>query len=99
MFFSNLKLKIRKRTFINVLFSKIQNTFEKTLHHSLFKRPPSAVCDLVALHNALVFIYLDGHVQTIMRWLRRSPESSHKGSDGRGGCLAEFLVGRFWGCF
>jgi hypothetical protein len=45
MFFSNLNLKNEKRTFINVLFSKIQNTFEKTLHHSLFKRPPSAVCD------------------------------------------------------
>jgi len=41
-------MKIRKRTFINVLFSKTQNRFEKTLHHSLFKRPPSAGCDLVA---------------------------------------------------
>ena len=27
-------MKIRKWTFINVLFSKIQNRFEKTLHHS-----------------------------------------------------------------
>jgi hypothetical protein len=35
-FFSNLKLKNEKWTFINVLFSKIENRFEKTLHHSFF---------------------------------------------------------------
>ena len=35
-FFSYLKLKFRKRTFINVLFSKIENRFEKTLHHHFF---------------------------------------------------------------
>jgi len=29
-------MKIRKWTFINVHFSKSQNTFEKTLHHHLF---------------------------------------------------------------
>ena len=31
-------MKIRKWTFINVLFSKIQNRFEKTLHHSFSQR-------------------------------------------------------------
>jgi hypothetical protein len=35
-FFSNLKLKNQKWTFINVLFSKIENRFEKILHHSFF---------------------------------------------------------------
>jgi hypothetical protein len=34
MFFSNLEMKIQKWTFIFVHFSKIQNRFEKTLHHS-----------------------------------------------------------------
>jgi len=34
-------MKIRKWTFIFVHFSKIQNRFEKTLHHSFFTRPPS----------------------------------------------------------
>jgi hypothetical protein len=36
MFFSNLKMKNQKWTKKNVHFQKSQNTFEKTLHHSLF---------------------------------------------------------------
>jgi hypothetical protein len=36
MFFSNLEMKNQNWTFINVLFSKIQNRFEKTLHHHFF---------------------------------------------------------------
>jgi hypothetical protein len=36
MFFSNLEMKNQKWTKINVHFQKSQNTFEKTLHHSLF---------------------------------------------------------------
>jgi hypothetical protein len=32
-------MKNEKWTFINVLFSKIQNRFEKTLHHHFFTRP------------------------------------------------------------
>jgi hypothetical protein len=70
MFFSNLKLKIRKRTFINVLFSKTQNTFEKTLHHSLLQRPPSAVCEPYLY--ALDWSWRRGHVQTIMQWFESS---------------------------
>jgi hypothetical protein len=34
--FSNLKLKNEKWTFINVLFSKIENRIGKILHHSFF---------------------------------------------------------------
>jgi hypothetical protein len=36
MFFSNLEMKNQNWTFINVLFSKIQNRFEKILHHHFF---------------------------------------------------------------
>jgi hypothetical protein len=39
-------MKIRKWTFINVHFSKIQNTFEKTLHHSFFSVRLRDLCDL-----------------------------------------------------
>jgi hypothetical protein len=37
MFFSNLEMKNQKWTKKNVHFQKSQNTFEKTLHHSLFE--------------------------------------------------------------
>jgi len=36
-FFEKSKAVFQKWTFIFVHFSKIENTFEKTLHHSLFK--------------------------------------------------------------
>ena len=40
-FFSNLKTFFGKRTFINVLFWKIQNTFEKNDSLHSLRRPPS----------------------------------------------------------
>ena len=42
-------MKIRKWTFINVLFSKIQNRFEKTLHHSFFSVRPPHFADLTCM--------------------------------------------------
>jgi hypothetical protein len=41
MFFSNLKTFFGKRTFINVLFWKIQNTFEKNDSLHSLRHPPS----------------------------------------------------------
>jgi hypothetical protein len=35
-------MKNQKWTKINVHFQKSQNTFEKTLHHSLIRHPPGA---------------------------------------------------------
>ena len=50
-------MKNEKWTFINVQFQKSQNTFEKTLHHSLIQRPPAAVCDLVGHYIMLSFLF------------------------------------------
>jgi len=66
-FFSNLKRKNQKRTFINVLFPKIQNTFEKNDSLHSLRRPPCLyspeVCDLYALvDNAC-----SNHTETIMQ--------------------------------
>jgi hypothetical protein len=100
MFFSNLNLKNEKRTFINVLFSKIQNTFEKTLHHSLFKRPPSAVCDLVSHYIMLSFLFEDVVTCTP---LCSSLKGRRKFADGWskswGGCFWKILFWYFWGMF
>ena len=52
-------MKIRKWTFINVHFSKIQNRFEKTLHHSLIQRPPAAVCD-----HCIMLFFINSSVVT-----------------------------------
>jgi hypothetical protein len=56
-FFSNLKRKNQKRTFINVLFPKIQNTFEKNDSLHSLRRPPCLyspeVCDLYALADTM----------------------------------------------
>jgi hypothetical protein len=66
-FFSNLKRKNQKRTFINVLFPKIQNTFEKNDSLHSLRRPPSLSC-----RRGFVTIMLrrgderGGHVATIM---------------------------------
>ena len=100
MFFSNLKLKNEKWTFINVLFSKIQNTFEKTLHHSLFKRPPSAVCDLVGHYIMLLFLFED---MVTCRPLCSGLQGRRKLADGWskswGGYFWEILIRYFGGCF
>jgi hypothetical protein len=100
MFFSNLNLKNEKRTFINVLFSKIQNRFEKTLHHSLFKRPPSAVCDLVG--HCIMLLFLFGDV-VVHRALCSGLQGRRKFADGWskswGGCFWKILVRYFGGCF
>ncbi len=57
-------MKIGKRTFINVLFSKTQNRIGKNITSSLLQRP-LAPFPRPYLY-ALIFIWGRGHVQTIM---------------------------------
>jgi hypothetical protein len=68
-FFSNLKQKNQKWTFIFVHFPKIQNTFGKNDSLHSLRRPPSpsyrGVCDLYAVVDDA----RRGHVATIMLWM------------------------------
>ena len=90
-------MKIRKWTFINVLFSKSQNTFEKNITSSLLQRPPSPFRGpyLYALDDILCFI----SILTIMLWFVFSPKKCKRWSKSWESCFAEFLVGYFWGMF
>jgi hypothetical protein len=69
-------MKIRKWTFINVHFSKIQNRFEKTLHHSFFTRPPSPFRGPY-LYALTLFIY-HSHMHTIMLRICKSAKTREK---------------------
>jgi hypothetical protein len=94
-FFSNLKLKIRKRTFINVLFSKIENRFEKTLHIHFFSVRLRHFRDLTFM---LSFLFGEhGHVQTIML---RIAEAQYRRTDGPtdGPTDGEAVFANSWMC-
>jgi len=90
-------MKIRKWTFIFVHFSKIQNRFEKTLHHSFFsvRLPHFAAPYLYAL---ILFIwYIRTH--TIMLRIVYSRKIRKRWSKSWGCSFGEFLVGHFRGMF
>jgi hypothetical protein len=96
-FFSNLKLKNEKWTFINVLFSKIENRFEKTLHHHFFGVRLRHFCDLT-------FMLWWGRIALVIRrplcsGLHIHDRGFKKWSRKLGSHFAQFLDGTFRGMF
>ena len=88
-------MKIRKWTFINVLFSKIQNRFEKTLHHHFFsvrlpqfRRPYLYALD--AVRRAICIV-------TIMVWVCKSAKKIQKMVQNLGKTFFRILSWTFLG--
>ena len=95
MFFSNLEMKNQNWTFINVLFSKIQNRIGKNITSftsSASAYPISAALPLwcgdarIVYHKRLHYAVDCGVAGSADGW-------SDGWSDGWGGCLGEFLDG------
>ena len=96
-FFSNLKMKNEKWTKINVHFWKIENRFEKTLHHSFFSvrlrhfpRVTFMVCGAWE-DGAWLWALCCGFETKRVKYKRwvKTPKSH----------FAQFLGGHFWGMF
>jgi len=96
-FFSNLKLKNQKWTFINVLFSKIENTFEKTLHHSFFSVRLRHFCDLTFMLWVNVFSFK--RMRALCSGFDFVGVKYKTWSKTLKSHFAQFLVGRFRGMF
>jgi hypothetical protein len=90
-------MKIRKWTFINVLFSKIQNTFEKTLHHSFFSVRLRDLRDLT-----FMLFFINSRVVTCRPLCCGFVNQQKNTKDGPKSCEAVFAnswMDGFWGCF
>jgi Ni,Fe-hydrogenase I cytochrome b subunit len=95
-FFSNLKLKNQKWTFINVQFQKSQNTFEKTLHHSFFGVRMRHFRDLTFM--LLCFILCLRALTALCSGLYIRKKIAERWSKSWKAILGKFLSGCFWGC-
>jgi len=96
-FFSNLKMKNEKWTFIFVLFSKIQNRFEKTLHHSFLSVRLRHFRDLTFMLWYFIFSYK--RLWALCCGLHIREWGCKRSRKSWGGCFHGFLFGHFRGMF
>ena len=90
IFFSNLEMKIQKWTFIFVHFSKIQNRFEKTLHHSF-----SQLLRSISPKSQYIYPSFYKFLQGLFSFYDSKTSKPHASQSYGSGALCDLMVADF----